>query len=151
MGNKLNDVTEFLTEIQTEIEARKNDETRALNHIYVSFYAFQLARMFDRGGRRGDEVSDCGKLLDHILRNGPVYGVFTFLQVDSLESLSRIGTPINVFNYRIALQMSENDSNKVVGSPIANKLFVFNRPSSKFRAYFRDNNRNLTIKFKPYK
>lgn len=151
MGNRLNEVTDFLTEIQAEIEARKNDETKAMNHIYVSFYAFQLARMFDRGGRRGDDVSDCGKLLDYILRNGPTYGVFTILQVDNLESLSRIGTPINVFNYRIALQMSENDSNKVVGSSIANKLFVFNRPSSKFRAYYRDNNRNITIKFKPYK
>lgn len=151
MGNRLNDVTEYLTEIQAEIEARKNDETRAMNHIYLSFYAFQLARMFDRGGRRGDDVSDCGKLLDYILRNGPTYGVFTVLQVENLESLSRIGTPISVFNYRIALQMSENDSNKVVGSSIASKLFVFNRPSSKYRAYFRDNNRNITIKFKPYK
>ena len=151
MGNRLNDVTEYLTEIQEEIEARKNDETRAMNHIYLSFYAFQLARMFDRGGRRGDDVSDCGKLLDYILRNGPTYGVFTIIQVDNLESLSRIGTPINVFNYRIALQMSENDSNKIVGSSIANKLFVFNRPSSKYRAYYRDNNRNITLKFKPYK
>lgn len=151
MGNRLNDVTEFLTEIQAEIMARKNDETRTMNHIYLSFLAFQLARMFDRGGRRGDEVSDCGKLLDFILRNGPTYGVFTILQVDNLESLSRIGTPISAFNYRIALQMSENDSIKVVASPIANKLFVFNRPSSKFRAYFRDSNRNITIKFKPYK
>lgn len=151
MGNRLNDVMEYLTEIKTEIDARREDETRAMNHIYVSFYAFQLARIFDRGGRRGDDVSDCGKLLDYILRNGSTYGVFTILQVDNLESLSRIGTPINVFNYRVALQMSENDSNKVVGSSIANKIFVFNRPSSKFRAYYRDNNRNLTIKFKPYK
>lgn len=151
MGNKMNEVMEYLTEIQEEIEARKNDEMRTMNHIYLSFYAFQLARMFDRGGRRGDDISECGKLLDFILRNGPTYGVFTILQVDNLESLSRIGAPINVFNYRIALQMSENDSNKVLGSSIANKIFVFNRPSSKYRAYFRDNNRNLTIKFKPYK
>ena len=151
MGNRLNDVMEFMTEIQAEIEARKNDETRPMNHIYLSFYAFQLARMFDRGGRRGDDVSDCGKLLDSILRNGPTYGVFTILQVDNLDSLSRIGNPVSLFNYRIALQMSENDSNKIMGSSIANKIFVFNRPSSKFRAYFRDNNKNLTIKFKPYK
>lgn len=151
MANRLNEVTAYLSEIQAEIEIRKNDETRAMNHIYLSFYAFQLARMFDRGGRRGDDVSDCGKLLDYILRTGPTYGVFTILQVDNLESLARIGNLLNTFNYRIALQMSENDSNKVVGTSIANKLFVFNRPSSKFRAYYRDHNRNLTIKFKPYK
>ena len=151
MANKLNEVTEYLTEIKEEIELRKEDETRPMNHIYISFYAFQLARMFDRGGRRGDDVSDCGKLLDYILNIGPTYGVFIILQVDNLESLSRIGNQMNRFNYRIALQMSENDSNKVVGSSIANKIFEFNRPSSKFRAYYRDNNRNLTIKFKPYK
>lgn len=151
MANKLNEVTEYLTEIKEEIELRKEDETRPMNHIYISFYAFQLARMFDRGGRRGDDVSDCGKLLDYILNIGPTYGAFIILQVDNLESLSRIGNQMNRFNYRIALQMSENDSNKVVGSSIANKIFEFNRPSSKFRAYYRDNNRNLTIKFKPYK
>lgn len=151
MANKTDDVIESLTEIQAEIEARKNDETRSMEHIYLSFYGFQLARMYDRGGRRGDDVSECGKLLDYILRNGSTYGIFAILQVDNLDNFSRIGVPISVFNYRIALQMSENDSNKVVASSIANKLFVFNRPSSIYRAYFRDNNRNLTVKFKPYK
>ena len=107
--------------------------------------------MFDRGGRRGDDVSECGVLLDYILKNGPAVGVFTILQCDNLENLARIGNPLSSFAYRVALQMTENDSTKVVGSSAANKLFIFNRPSSVFRAYFRDNNRNVNIKFKPYK
>ena len=151
MANKLDDVTEYLTEIHTEIEARKNDETRPLNHIYLSFYAFQLARMFEIGGHYNDEPSECSEKLDFILRVGPAYGVFTILQMDNLDSLAKIGTSVNAFNYRICMQMTEEDSFKLIGTSIANKLFVFNRPSSKYRAYFRDNNRNLTIKFKPYK
>lgn len=149
--SKIADVTESLSAIKVEIEERRKDEERPQNHIYLSIYAFQLARMFDKGGRRGDDVSECGLLLDYILKNGPTVGIFTILQCDNWDNLARIGNPLSSFAYRIALQMTENDSNKIVGSSIANKLFVFNRPSSVYRAYFRDNNRNLTIKFKPYK
>lgn len=149
--SKIADVTESLSAIKVEIEERRKDEERPQNHIYLSIYAFQLARMFDKGGRRGDDVSECGLLLDYVLKNGPTVGVFTILQCDNWDNLARIGNPLSSFAYRIALQMNENDSNKIVGSSIANKLFVFNRPSSVYRAYFRDNNRNLTIKFKPYK
>lgn len=149
--SKIADVTELLSAIKVEIEERRKDEERPQNHIYLSIYAFQLARMFDKGGRRGDDVSECGMLLDYILKNGPTVGIFTILQCDNWDNLSRIGNPLSSFAYRIALQMTENDSNKIVGSSIANKLFVFNRPSSVYRAYFRDNSRNLTIKFKPYK
>lgn len=149
--SKASEVLESLSAIKEEIEDRRKDEERVQSHIYLSIYAFQLARMFDRGGRRGDDVSECGVLLDYILKNGPAAGVFTILQCDNLENLVRIGNPLSCFAYRVALQMPENDSNKIVGSSAASKLFVFNRPSSVFRAYFRDNNRNVNVKFKPYK
>lgn len=149
--SKQTDIAESLSAVKEEIEMRRQDEERPQNHIYITIYAFQLARMFDKGGRRGDDVSECGLLLDYVLKNGPAVGAFTILQCDNYENLSRIGNSLTSFNYRIALQMTENDSNKIVGSSIANKLFIFNRPSSVFRAYFRDNNRNITIKFKPYK
>lgn len=149
--SKTADVVESLTAIKEEIDERRKDEERPQNHIYLSIYAFQLARMFDKGGRRGDDVSESGVLLDYILKNGPAVGVFTIMQCDNWDNLSRIGNPLSSFAYRVALQMTENDSNKIVGSSIASKLFVFNRPSSVNRAYFRDNNRNISIKFKPYK
>ena len=149
--SKSTDILEALTAIKGEIDERRNDEERMQHHIYLSIYAFQLARMFDKGGRRGDDVSECGVLLDYILKNGPAVGVFTIMQCDNWDNLSRIGNPLSYFAYRIALQMTEGDSNKITGSSIASKLFVFNRPSSVFRAYFRDNNRNINIKFKPYK
>lgn len=149
--SKTAEIIESLTAIKEEIDERRKDEERPQDHIYVSIYAFQLARMFDKGGRRGDDVSESGMLLDYILKNGPAVGVFTIMQCDNWDNLSRIGNPLSSFTYRVALQMTENDSNKIVGSSIASKLFVFNRPSSVYRAYFRDNNRNINIKFKPYK
>ena len=149
--SKTAEIVESLTAIKDEIDERRKDEERPQDHIYLSIYAFQLARMFDKGGRRGDDVSESGMLLDYILKNGPAVGVFTIMQCDNWDNLSRIGNPLSSFTYRVALQMTENDSNKIVGSSIASKLFVFNRPSSVFRAYFRDNNRNINIKFKPYK
>lgn len=149
--SKTAEIVESLTAIKDEIDERRKDEERPQDHIYLSIYAFQLARMFDKGGRRGDDVSESGMLLDYILKNGPAVGVFTIMQCDNWDNLSRIGNPLSSFTYRVALQMTENDSNKIAGSSIASKLFVFNRPSSAFRAYFRDNNRNINIKFKPYK
>lgn len=145
------DVLESLTAIRQEIDARRQDESIPQAHIYLTIFAFQLARMFDRGGRRGDDVSECGVLLDYILKNGPAVGVFTIMQCDNYDNLCRIGNPLSYFSYRIALQMNEGDSNKIMGSSVANRLFDFSRKSSVYRAYFRDNNRNVTIKFKPYK
>lgn len=148
---KMSEVKDVLTEVKNEIDARKQDETKALTHIYLNFFAFQLGRVFDRGGRRGDDVSEEGQLLDCILRHGPAYGVFTLLQVDKTDGLARIGTPIPCFTHRVVMQISENESIKLMDSPLGNRLFVMSRPSSKFRAFYRDQNRNVTIKFKPYK
>lgn len=148
---KMTEVKDVLTEVKNEIDARKQDETKALTHIYINFFAFQLGRVFDRGGRRGDDVSEEGQLLDYILRQGPAYGVFTLLQVDKMDGLARIGTPITCFTHRAVMQISENESIKLMDSPLANRLFIMSRPSSKFRAFYRDQNKNVTIKFKPYK
>ncbi len=149
--SKQEDVTEILSAIKEEVEIRKSEENREQTHIFLTIFSFQFARMFDRGGRHGDDVSECGTKLEYILMHGPSVGVFTILQVDNWDNLSRIGNPLLYFTYRIALQMTENDSNKIINSSAANKLFVFNRPSSVYRAYFRDNHKNITIKFKPYK
>ena len=99
------------------------------------------------------KLSAAAKDMDIVIRNGASVGVFVIAQSDTLEALNRVSnsSPLSMFNYRVALQMSEDMSYKIVGTPLANKLFVFNRPSSRFRGYVRDNARNLTVKFKPYK
>ena len=89
--------------------------------------------MFDGTGSRGDMQSECARLLEYIMKNGPMVGVFTILQVDNIANLNRIGYgALNMFCHRIALQMSEQDSEKVVGSSAANKLLVLSRPAKPY-------------------
>jgi hypothetical protein len=150
-ASKQNEISEALQEIKAEIDARKADETREQSHIYLSFYAFQLAQMFKKGGRRGDVVSETGLILNYILNNGPLAGVYTVLQVDNVQNLSQIGEVVTYFAHRVALQMDDKDSQKIVGSEIANKLYIMGRESSKYRGYYFNNRNRILVKFKPYK
>lgn len=146
------DVEKTIAAVKETIDNRRQSNGPIPGNVYIAVFDFQNCRAFDRDtSGRIEKPSSQAALLEYVLRNGPSVGVFTILQTDNLESLGRAGSVLSAFNYRVALQMSEGDSNKVVGSSAANKLFVFNRPASRFRAYLRDNNRNLTIKFKPYK
>ncbi|MDR1552042.1 MAG: GYF domain-containing protein [Prevotellaceae bacterium] len=150
--SKVVEVTDALQEIKAEIDARIADENREQSHTYLSFYAFQLAQMFKKGGRRGEEISEAGQLLTYILNKGTLVGVFTVLQVDNVANLQQIGdSSFAYFAHRVALQMDDKDSQKIVGSEIANKLYIMNRPSSKFRAYYFNNRNRILVKFKPYK
>lgn len=149
-ASKQIEVNKLLAELKSLIEERTQSEEQHHN-IYMFIFDFQLGRMFDKGGRRGDDVSEEGQLLDFILKRGPQVNIFTVLQVDTLDNLSRIGSPITVFQHKVALQMEENESTRIIGSGVANKLFIMNRPASKFRAYYSDKSMNILTKFKPYK
>lgn len=140
--------------LKNEIDLRRNDENVPQQHIYVTCLDFQAIRAFDKDTSGSmPRLSAAAKDMDMIIRNGAQVGVFVIAQTDTLEALNRVSQSslLPMFNFRIALQMSEDMSYKIIGSPLANKLFVFNRPSSRFRGYVRDNARNQTIKFKPYK
>lgn len=149
-ASKQADVNKVLMDLKTTIEERSQSDEQ--HHcIYLFIYDFQLGRMFDKGGRRGDDVSEEGQLLDYVLKRGPQVCVFTILQVDTLDSLSRISSSITVFQHKVALQMEENESTRIIGTGVANKLFIMNRPASKYRAYYSDKSMNILTKFKPYK
>ncbi len=152
-ASKKSDVLEALNEIKTEIEKREatEDEDVRFHSIYLSIYAFQRGTMFDQEATKyGAKVSEAGTLLDFVLKHGPMVGVHTILQVDNLSNLARIDSPLQIFDHKVVLQMSERDSIRLIDSPAASKLFVLNRPSSKFRAYYCNTSRNTLIKFKPY-
>lgn len=154
MASSNRDVEDVLKVLKEEIERRRNDETVPQQHIYVTSFDLQSIRSLDKDTSGSmPKLSAAAKDMDIIIRNGASVGVFVIAQTDTLEGLNRISnsSPLSMFNFRIALQMSEDMSYKIVGTPLANKLFVFNRPSSRFRGYLRDNARNLTVKFKPYK
>lgn len=145
------EVIEYLNVMKEVVDNRKDitDESE-MRHVYLHFVDFQFARLFDMEG--GDRQSEASKLLEYILNYGPSVGVFTILQVENLTSLNRIGRHIiKSFNHRIVMQMSEDDSNKVVGSAAANKLKIMGRPSTEYRALYFDVVNNNMTKFKPYK
>lgn len=147
------DIKDFLEFIKDEIiDARKADPSMPLTHYFINIFEFQRGRMFDGIGSRGDMQSECARLLEYILKNGPMVGVFTILQVDNLANLSRLGYGAqNMFCHRIALQMSEQDSDKIVGTQAANRLLVLNRPATNFRGLYYNNVNNSITKFKPYR
>lgn len=149
------EVEDVLKALREEIDCRRDDESIPQQHIYVTCFDFQSIRAIDKVTTSGSmpKLSDAAKDMDIIIRNGASVGVFVIAQTDTLEALNRVSnsSPLSMFNFRIALQMSEDMSYKIIGTSLANKLFVFNRPSSRFRGYVRDNARNLTTKFKPYK
>lgn len=147
------DVKDYLQFVKDEvIDARKADSSLPLTHFFINIFDFQRGRMFDGIGSRGDMQSECARLLEYIMKNGPMVGVFTILQVDNIANLARIGYGAqNMFCHRIALQMSEQDSEKIVGSPAANKLLVLNRPATNFRGLYYNHITNSIIKFKPYR
>jgi hypothetical protein len=147
------DVRDYLQFVKDEvIDARKSDSSKPMTHFFINIFEFQRGRMFDGTGSRGDMQSECARLLEYIMKNGPMVGVFTVLQVDNLANLNRIGYGAqNMFCHRIALQMSEQDSDKVVGNSAANKLLVLNRPATNYRALYYNNVNNSMTKFKPYR
>lgn len=152
-AKKEEDVKELLQYIKDDvINVRKSNPSMPLTHCFINIFEFQRGRMFDGVGNRGDLQSKCGSLLEYILRNGPMVGVFTVLQVDNLANLNRLcyGAQ-NMFCHRIALQMSEQDSDKIVGNSAANKLLVFNRPATNYRGLYYNNVNNSITKFKPYR
>lgn len=138
--------------IKDVIDARKKDPSLPLEHVYINIFDFQRGRMFDSTGIRNDFESEHAQQLAYILKNGPMVGVFTTLQVDNITNLNRMGYDSQkLFCHRIALQMPEQESDKIVGNSAANKLLVFNRPATKYRALYYNNVYNSTTKFKPYK
>lgn len=147
------DVRDYLQFVKDNvIDARKKDPSLPITHFFINIFEFHRGRMFDCTGGRNDMQSECSRLLEYIVKNGPMVGVFTMLQVDNLANLNRLGYGAqNMFCHRIALQMSEQDSDKIVGNSAAHKLLVLNRPATNYRGLYYNNINNSITKFKPYR
>ncbi|MCF0185815.1 MAG: hypothetical protein HUJ98_04935, partial [Bacteroidaceae bacterium] len=149
---KEGDVIAALEQIKSELDERRKDEEREQSHIYLSIYAMQLASSFRKGGRRGDDVSEAGQLLRYILANGPLYGIFTILQVDNYQNLMQLENVVPHFAHRVALQMGASESNRILDdSDAASHLLINGRPATRYRAYYYNPQNRILEKFKPYK
>lgn len=142
---------QYLEKIKEEIERRQTDELVKKRHVFLTFLSFQSAYAYRKTGDWGGELTDYGRALQFILEQGPLVGIFSIIQVDELESLNKtLDKPLSLFNHRVVLQMSEDDSRSITDSPVASRIYVENKPSSINRAYYYNKNNNTIIKFKPY-
>lgn len=146
-----NDAHDLLTQFSEEVESRKSGENDSTINVYLTIFGFHNSGIFDRGGAYGNKESADSQLLSYIIKNGPSVGVFTILQTDRIESVDRLECGINGFNYRVALQMSEKESNKTIGSVDASKLSSSAKHYTKYRACLFDYKMNSSQKFIPYK
>lgn len=141
-----------LQEIYGEIEARRQRGDAGERAVYIFIYAFELAQAFKKENSSGRyRSSRASALLASVLNAGPLLGVHVVLQVDSLASLAQVDDGVlDCFNHRAVLQLEKRESNRVVGSDAANRLYDETRPASAYRAYYHNQRKNMTIKFKPY-
>lgn len=135
-------VKETLQAIKQEIENRLSGSSTSSSNIYLTFFSLQRGRAFRKDGY---SMSDEGNLLAYILKEGADVGVFSLMQVDTMDNFSKNldDNLLKEFSQRIASQMNPDNSVKVIGNQKAAKL-------GSNRAWYYDDNENTMIKFKPY-
>lgn len=135
-------VKETLQSIKQEIENRLSGSSTISSNIYLTFFSLQRGRAFRKDGY---SMSDEGNLLAYILKEGSDVGVFSLVQVDTMDNFSKNldDNLLKEFSQRIASQMNPDNSVKVIGNQKAAKL-------GSNRAWYYDDNENTMIKFKPY-
>ncbi len=108
--------------------------------------AHKMPELRSGTGRFGDEQSEGGKKLLEIAKNGPEVGVHVIAWYDSVKSLEAgLGrTALSLFDRRVALPMSGDDSQFLLREATAGKL-------PRFRALLYDDEQGQALqKFKPY-
>ena len=131
----------FLQGISEEVTKRQKDYSGVYSHIFLLFLDYQ-----NSGVERSVE-----KTLEFILSNGPQVGVYTVMQAGGVASLKG-RTKVDLYNHRVALQMSFEDSREFIGKKWAGGLNDLTKETSPGlqRAYYYNDNNSLYVKFKPY-
>jgi len=151
---ELRDLQEILNEIAKKVNDRlERGYSTSDSSLYFVIYGLHQARLL-----KGDDFDPYGdfsvdtaakvnptKQLATILTEGSNLGVHTLVWCDSYTNLSsRIGERlIQEFDMRVALQVTESDSNDLIDAPSANKLGLF-------RALYLSKKKGELKKFKPY-
>jgi len=140
VGNK--QVKETLELIKIEIERRLSESQNDSPNIYLCFFSLQRGRSLRKDGY---SMSEEGNLLSYILKEGADVGVYSMVQVDTMDNFSKNldDNLLKEFSQRVASQMNPDNSVKLIGNQKASKL-------GSNRAWYFDDNENTMIKFKPY-
>lgn len=110
-----------------------------------------LHRWEEARGPNAYSASQAGEQLSRLLRQGPAVGIHTLVWSDQISSLGAvvgggaISDTLSQCGHRIGMQMTQNESNAFLGTPLAGRL-------GSERAYYRDERRpaDQLDKFKPY-
>jgi len=152
------DVPAIISQVAGVVNERMKEEESSLSSIYLMILGLQRAQ--DLKSSESDFMPlsystdpeapplppKPSELFAKILCEGPEVGVHTLLWCDTFASFERAvqRRGVDEFGLRVAMQMSENDSQNWINSSAANKL-------GSNRALFSDEERSGTLeKFKPY-
>ncbi|GBD36728.1 hypothetical protein HRbin36_01856 [bacterium HR36] len=144
------DSAPFLQELQAELQ-RRSATTDSAPPWFLFIFALHRFRDLRRAeddygfGLDSSRPASPALLLNELLRDGPLLGMHTFLWCDTLTNLQRTldRAAFRELNFRIALQMSANDSSNFLDSPLASRL-------GPCRAYFYSEEQAKLEKFRPY-
>lgn len=119
------DLADVVMDYARLLEEREGSPTSTESHTPMVLTIFGI----HRAQALAEPVShrDSNPARDAFLRvvqEGPNHGLHTLAWTESVTALqSALGrNPENPFSVRIALQMNEDDSRRIVGSPIANRI-----------------------------
>ena len=123
----LRETNSLLTDLIAELH-RREEEPGSPMFLFI----FDLARFRDLRkaeddygfGGSGDKPVSATQLFTDILKDGPAVGIFTFVWVESYQSVQRwlSRDQMNRFEQRILFAMNSNDSSSLVDSPLAGRL-----------------------------
>jgi S-DNA-T family DNA segregation ATPase FtsK/SpoIIIE len=155
LRNSFPDVTTLIDgqrECELEIKNFENElKKRQKSGEKSATFLFVIGLQSIQKMRKSDDYSldskkrTLGDILFDICSLGPQYGLCSIIWCDLLRNLERaLGTSaLDVFDMRVALQMSVEDSRLLLESENASTL-------GPYRAIYEDYNRNHIEKFRPY-
>lgn len=135
-------VLQELQSINDEIQAAQNSGTPITEEKYLFMFGLDKARNFKKPDYN---LSDEAMALSKILADGGEHGIHTTIYVSNSKALDNIfenGTIKNDLETLIALQMSVDDSRRLIGTDNAGTL-------GKENAILYVENMNLMKKFRP--
>lgn len=141
-------IPEVFTTLNQKIEHAIAEDSKMEHEHYVfidnGYKMKSLRKDVDEYG--SGRLSDEGALLSGIINKGSEFGVHSFVYVESMKHFDMIfeySTLKNDFNNLVALQMSEDDSQKLAGNYNAANL-------TQETAIFIVDDANTEVKFRPF-
>jgi serine/threonine protein kinase len=114
-------LSSHLAEINAEIEKRTETDINQKPPIFLLIYGLQRIRTLRSEEQTPSELT---RQFSTLLHNGPEQNIHTLAWCDTLSNFDRsVGnTGLDEFGLRIAFQMSEHDSTRLIGTPASSEL-----------------------------